>query len=138
MAAAGTDRKAKLKKAMLITATVCFGGLILFLGTIFVSNWVNSPSAPVQTASSGRVAPQAPDPCDNVYRKYPLTQEPIRIVAAEGCKMGWDILKGEVVLVGPGGVESRPITSGNPLPGFHGVKWRSHGATALVEARFYR
>ena len=122
---------------MMIVAFTIFG--LGHLNFDKVAVWWNTSSSTVQTARTVQTVRQVQsDPCDNVYRKYNLTQEPVRIVAAEGCKMGWDVFQGEVVLIGPGGVKSRPITSANPLPGFHGVKWRSNGDTALVEARFYR
>src|SRR3989338_6087977 len=71
---------------MMIVAFTIFG--LGHLSFDKLTAWWNPPSPPVQAARTRTVLQVQSDPCDNVYRKYNLTQEPVRIVAAEGCKMG--------------------------------------------------
>ena len=120
----------RVRKILLWTLGILLGGLILpaLLPAIWEVGFGGSASdAPVQTASR----------CDNIYRDYPLTNQP-RPIPGNGCKMGWSIQAGGLMLIDRDGNKYGPYYKGDEV-GFTppAIQWMAGGGNAVVKARFY-
>ena len=120
----------RTRTTLLSIMGVLVGGAILtaLLPAIWEVGFGGSASdAPVQTASR----------CDNIYRDYPLTNQP-RPIPGNGCKMGWSIQTGGLMLIDRDGNKYGPYYKGDEV-GFTppAIQWMAGGGNAVVKARFY-